>query len=130
MKSISNQGRSTRRTARAECARSFGLWVGLGDFADFAAVAGLEGAARARVPETPASAAMPRPVPVERRCRVAADRRSPARAAAVHRPPSDWPSPAFARPIAWASRNGPCYRSEEHTSELQSRLHLVCRLLL
>src|SRR2546422_5809590 len=28
-------------------------------------------------------------------------------------------------------RNGPCpRRSEEHTSELQSRLHLVCRLLL
>src|SRR5687768_17996952 len=31
--------------------------------------------------------------------------------------------------------SGPCYlreleRSEEHTSELQSRLHLVCRLLL
>src|SRR2546429_2781585 len=28
--------------------------------------------------------------------------------------------------------NGPpaCRRSEEHTSELQSRLHLVCRLLL
>src|SRR2546422_7066817 len=25
---------------------------------------------------------------------------------------------------------GPCFRSEEHTSELQSRLHLVCRLLL
>src|SRR5205809_3005702 len=24
----------------------------------------------------------------------------------------------------------PAYRSEEHTSELQSRLHLVCRLLL
>src|SRR2546429_3732628 len=24
----------------------------------------------------------------------------------------------------------PFYRSEEHTSELQSRLHLVCRLLL
>src|ERR1041385_3787470 len=24
----------------------------------------------------------------------------------------------------------PVYRSEEHTSELQSRLHLVCRLLL
>src|SRR2546429_6855639 len=23
-----------------------------------------------------------------------------------------------------------CFRSEEHTSELQSRLHLVCRLLL
>src|ERR1041385_1148662 len=27
----------------------------------------------------------------------------------------------------WAARFG---RSEEHTSELQSRLHLVCRLLL
>src|SRR5205809_6706591 len=29
-------------------------------------------------------------------------------------------------------RRGNCYdgRSEEHTSELQSRLHLVCRLLL
>src|SRR2546422_2688924 len=25
---------------------------------------------------------------------------------------------------------GPGHRSEEHTSELQSRLHLVCRLLL
>src|SRR2546429_6668352 len=25
---------------------------------------------------------------------------------------------------------GPIWRSEEHTSELQSRLHLVCRLLL
>src|SRR2546429_6794408 len=25
---------------------------------------------------------------------------------------------------------GPALRSEEHTSELQSRLHLVCRLLL
>src|SRR2546429_1080114 len=27
-------------------------------------------------------------------------------------------------------RNGEFVRSEEHTSELQSRLHLVCRLLL
>src|SRR2546422_4618496 len=27
-------------------------------------------------------------------------------------------------------RREPCRRSEEHTSELQSRLHLVCRLLL
>src|SRR2546422_4216480 len=36
---------------------------------------------------------------------------------------------------AGSSRNDPRersrrYRSEEHTSELQSRLHLVCRLLL
>src|SRR5690554_7402451 len=29
---------------------------------------------------------------------------------------------------AWPSHRG--YRSEEHTSELQSRPHLVCRLLL
>src|SRR2546429_3671089 len=47
-----------------------------------------------------------------------------------------------ALPISWCwrwrccgrSRPGSCWRrsdrSEEHTSELQSRLHLVCRLLL
>src|SRR2546422_7462860 len=29
-----------------------------------------------------------------------------------------------------AARRASCWRSEEHTSELQSRLHLVCRLLL
>src|SRR2546422_4066603 len=33
------------------------------------------------------------------------------------------------RPIAGPS-NSSASRSEEHTSELQSRLHLVCRLLL
>src|SRR5687768_7856278 len=40
----------------------------------------------------------------------------------------------FARTNNRASRNSPRFqlgmRSEEHTSELQSRLHLVCRLLL
>src|SRR2546429_6677644 len=47
-----------------------------------------------------------------------------------------------ALPISSKSRRAPCsttsapsssprdWRSEEHTSELQSRLHLVCRLLL
>src|SRR5256884_2811902 len=30
----------------------------------------------------------------------------------------------------YARRSGRSLRSEEHTSELQSRLHLVCRLLL
>src|SRR5687768_17848182 len=35
-----------------------------------------------------------------------------------------------ARAAAAASRSGTLSRSEEHTSELQSRLHLVCRLLL
>src|SRR2546422_7560007 len=33
------------------------------------------------------------------------------------------------RPTAWRSASD-AMRSEEHTSELQSRLHLVCRLLL
>src|SRR2546422_8581609 len=37
----------------------------------------------------------------------------------------------FARVRAHADGNGDALgRSEEHTSELQSRLHLVCRLLL
>src|SRR2546429_6050881 len=35
-------------------------------------------------------------------------------------------SHALKKPIRFSSTN----RSEEHTSELQSRLHLVCRLLL
>src|SRR2546429_3357420 len=30
----------------------------------------------------------------------------------------------------WKKENSTTHRSEEHTSELQSRLHLVCRLLL
>src|SRR6266498_4715606 len=30
----------------------------------------------------------------------------------------------------WRTSTGGCARSEEHTSELQSRPHLVCRLLL
>src|SRR2546429_3754080 len=36
------------------------------------------------------------------------------------------------RRVRWSVLlNNPCHpRSEEHTSELQSRLHLVCRLLL
>src|SRR2546429_1458545 len=35
-----------------------------------------------------------------------------------------------ARRMARTSPTAPTTRSEEHTSELQSRLHLVCRLLL
>src|SRR2546429_2520275 len=38
---------------------------------------------------------------------------------------SPHPSELYSRPCFFASA-----RSEEHTSELQSRLHLVCRLLL
>src|SRR2546422_3931854 len=32
--------------------------------------------------------------------------------------------------VTWGTSPGMVVRSEEHTSELQSRLHLVCRLLL
>src|SRR2546429_2365705 len=37
-----------------------------------------------------------------------------------------WPTSIVVRGVLWAAG----IRSEEHTSELQSRLHLVCRLLL
>src|SRR5216684_7921556 len=45
------------------------------------------------------------------------------------RPPGWPPHSAPARRSAWRDR-ACARRSEEHTSELQSRLHLVCRLLL
>src|SRR2546429_4239346 len=42
-----------------------------------------------------------------------------------------WPRDGVpANPRAWLVSAGRHERSEEHTSELQSRLHLVCRLLL
>src|SRR5438105_10559788 len=39
------------------------------------------------------------------------------------------PPPAVQVTVCWA-RSAPSRRSEEHTSELQSRVDLVCRLLL
>src|SRR5207247_10828138 len=33
-------------------------------------------------------------------------------------------------PLSWYLHHSPRWRSEEHTSELQSRVDLVCRLLL
>src|SRR2546429_5469730 len=43
----------------------------------------------------------------------------------------DMSSVKFIRRTQWAIKEfTQCIRSEEHTSELQSRLHLVCRLLL
>src|SRR5438309_7267702 len=36
----------------------------------------------------------------------------------------------FATPVAWYEDREGAFRSEEHTSELQSQFHLVCRLLL
>src|SRR2546429_3744708 len=46
--------------------------------------------------------------------------------------PPDGPIPAHLLGNPWAQTWGNVFplRSEEHTSELQSRLHLVCRLLL
>src|SRR2546422_7138021 len=42
----------------------------------------------------------------------------------------DWIKGAMEGVIIYGSYDGVNFRSEEHTSELQSRLHLVCRLLL
>src|SRR2546422_4857168 len=39
-------------------------------------------------------------------------------------------TPSASRGARTRSRSSSAARSEEHTSELQSRLHLVCRLLL
>src|SRR2546422_4521737 len=41
-----------------------------------------------------------------------------------------WTAPAASTTTGVPVHAAPAARSEEHTSELQSRLHLVCRLLL
>src|SRR5439155_25794509 len=61
--------------------------------------------------------------------------RGTARLVVAPRPQSGWPASSV---CVLPQRSGrlssvpppPCGRSEEHTSELQSRGHLVCRLLL
>src|SRR2546429_2064125 len=45
-------------------------------------------------------------------------------------PDQDLPLPSLLHPERVDGADPPRMRSEEHTSELQSRLHLVCRLLL
>src|SRR2546422_10913217 len=45
----------------------------------------------------------------------------------ISAPPPSW---SRSRPDCLATAHPSPQRSEEHTSELQSRLHLVCRLLL
>src|SRR3712207_7946619 len=40
------------------------------------------------------------------------------------------PASSYRAPRAWATQGEDRTRSEEHTSELQSRQYLVCRLLL
>src|SRR2546422_11137548 len=54
---------------------------------------------------------------------ISAPRRTPRNGCGL--PPHALAPSASARFAAWRQK-----RSEEHTSELQSRLHLVCRLLL
>src|SRR2546422_6996502 len=59
----------------------------------------------------------------------------PLRWRSYHQPPTAYSPPTFTSCSRPASRPRPVQaavkpRSEEHTSELQSRLHLVCRLLL
>src|SRR5256884_2303966 len=50
---------------------------------------------------------------------------------ALRTPASSRPTePAAAPRLDAHQHRGQAWRSEEHTSELQSRLHLVCRLLL
>src|SRR2546422_5595493 len=44
--------------------------------------------------------------------------------------PTKFKGPAVSPQGGWTSQHSRVIRSEEHTSELQSRLHLVCRLLL
>src|SRR5690348_18078468 len=48
--------------------------------------------------------------------------------------PSGWNQDSttilFLVPVGYPAARPDCFRSEEHTSELQSPVHLVCRLLL
>src|SRR3989442_2683464 len=55
--------------------------------------------------------------------------RVPYRDVAAEEPPLP-PMFAFVRTARWDGVDADAKRSEEHTSELQSRPHLVCRLLL
>src|SRR2546422_5024960 len=72
--------------------------------------------------------------------RRSSDLRAPSRCLAVVHARAEHRGQERPRPMAWTlpgklrgpliGRGRSCPRSEEHTSELQSRLHLVCRLLL
>src|SRR2546422_8078250 len=93
----------------------------------------------AHLEEREAAQALEHPVPCDR---------APALASGPHRHPHAVSRVTADRPVDHAlvganaavddreipARDAPtrelCHRSEEHTSELQSRLHLVCRLLL
>src|SRR2546429_4040332 len=77
------------------------------------------------------------PRPLRRRAPAEAARRScrqstaacPRRTRPARPPIAVFGSRGFPRASLCGARRAPLPRSEEHTSELQSRLHLVCRLL-
>src|SRR5260370_29946027 len=56
--------------------------------------------------------------------------RSPSRAMRALVPHPPWPFKTTQSPRRKPTNSNPPIRSEEHTSELQSHLNLVCRLLL
>src|SRR3712207_7272313 len=60
----------------------------------------------------------------------AADGDGPQRPAVPARRAGGWAAGAGAAPVPRPGGRSVCWRSEEHTSELQSRQYLVCRLLL
>src|SRR5207247_11404783 len=64
----------------------------------------------------------------QRRASAGPDQRHPGDVQDRSRPHD--PEPLHVRPARPAQRPGDDVRSEEHTSELQSRVDLVCRLLL
>src|SRR5690348_8515211 len=57
-------------------------------------------------------------------------RRLTRRIAALLARPGPWTLPRIRRYLGWPQVSARTLRSEEHTSELQSPVHLVCRLLL
>src|SRR5690348_17810444 len=78
------------------------------------------------LPISPTSAARS---PTTITCAATRSTRSPSTAPATT-PPTSSPTHHPATPAPSASIAGAPRRSEEHTSELQSPVHLVCRLLL
>src|SRR3712207_8449188 len=78
---------------------------------------------------TPEISPLPQPdsLPISPAPRSSAGSRTPSTSCATSSTP--WPAPSPASRPCWPS-SSTLGRSEEHTSELQSRQYLVCRLLL
>src|SRR5205814_8524448 len=70
------------------------------------------------------------PISARPACRFPSRRRSSPRSPGSHRPGTRGARGAECRRSSRRGRERRAHRSEEHTSELQSLRHLVCRLLL